>query len=913
MEALRPEDPRQLGPYRLRARLGEGGMGEVFLGVSPSGLRAAVKTVRPEFAHDPGFRDRFRREIAAARRVDSAWTAPIAEADPDASPPWFATEFLTGIPLNQAVAAHGPLPERAVRVLAAQLVEALMAIHRAGLVHRDLKPSNVILGRDRPRVIDFGISRAMDFATHALTSTGGTVGSPGYMSPEQASGNEVDQRSDVFSLGGVLVYAATGRPPFGGTPQNAMALLYQIIQGEPNLDAVPAGLRDLVVDCLAKDPANRPTPDEILRRSIGDADVADAAAGGAWLPPTLAAELIRRQNSDPADSLPPLPGTAAISPATLGANAGELPLTRAQYAHDAVTDVLPPPPGTRMYGDPGTSAQTHLIPGPEAAAPRRSGPSRRGFLIGGAVLGVTTIGAGTGWFLSRDSDDPAALAWSLPFGQVEQAGSLVVGDALYVVAQGADDKKSKAVGSGAVIAVNRKSGRTRWQKGTAARWVGTPLAASGGGKDKKEAKVFVLSWTDKDSSKYDARVHTLYAFDAVTGDVAWQKEFRAVTVQMPQQVTDVLCLGVGVASDRTDDQGTAKVVALDPHTGSEKWVVPLPSTHCHPTPASADPDRVLIACQPESSSDTAVVFALKPGTGDRIWAWAAPEEQWCWPVLAVPERGLAYLRSGTKSGSGYEENRTLVALRLDGPDDRRQAWRKTDLASGWGPRLEFDPGGNVVVAVTSGDDSESTVIQPWVHAFDAVSGGQRWFWNPEELQLSEPTIADSMLYVACWPSEKQSNTEQTTATSTPTATPSMPPGGYKKHGLVLAFDIPSGQERWRRELPGPGTVTTPQVVGDTVCVAVSGVGGARALAIGLNRKDGKVRWSGELTASFASGAAGADGLFHAVSAPGPEAADKTAVIAAFRTSSTQQAPGTAGRIPSGTGTPAAPTGATPTG
>jgi serine/threonine protein kinase len=400
MEALRPEDPRRLGPYRLRGRLGEGGMGEVFLGVSPSGLRAAVKTVRPQFAHDPGFRDRFRREVAAARRVDSAWTAPIAEADPDSDPPWLATEYLTGMPLSDAVAAHGPLPERAVRVLAAQLVEALMAIHRAGLVHRDLKPSNVILGRDRPRVIDFGISRAMDFATHSLTSTGGTVGSPAYMSPEQASSGEVDQRTDIFALGGVLVYAATGHAPFGTAPQNAMQLLFQIIHGEPRLDDVPDALRGLIADCLAKDPDARPGLTDILHRTVGDEDLVNAS-GGAWLPPALAAELLRRQNADPAEGLPDAgSGGIPTRPGAHGIDNDELPSTRAHNGSEGVTDVLAPPApangGTALTAAlppprPATSPTAHLTaviaPPAGPADPRRRGISRRRLLIVRAAAG----------------------------------------------------------------------------------------------------------------------------------------------------------------------------------------------------------------------------------------------------------------------------------------------------------------------------------------------------------------------------------------------------------------------------------------------------------------------------------------------------------------------------------------------
>jgi hypothetical protein len=254
VEPLAAGDPRQVGGYRLRARLGAGGMGQVFLGYSPAGRAVAVKVIHRQLAADPEFRTRFRREVAAARAVSGAYTAPVTAAGPDDDPPWLATVFVPGPSLAEAVAAAGPFPAVSVWKLAAGLVEALQAVHSCGLVHRDLKPANVLLALDGPRVIDFGISRALEKT--AMTTTGLVVGTPSYMSPEQAQGARVGPPSDVFSLGCVIVFAATGRGPFGGGPQASM--LYRVVHAEPALGEVPGGLRELAAACLAKAPADRP-------------------------------------------------------------------------------------------------------------------------------------------------------------------------------------------------------------------------------------------------------------------------------------------------------------------------------------------------------------------------------------------------------------------------------------------------------------------------------------------------------------------------------------------------------------------------------------------------------------------------------------------------------------------------------
>jgi hypothetical protein len=254
MEALSGNDPPAVGEFQLRARLGAGGMGRVYLGYSPAGRAVAIKVVHPELARDAEFRQRFGREVAAARAVSGMYTAPVVAAGLDDDPPWLATAFVPGPSLADVIARHGPLPEQAVWRLAAGLAEALRAVHACSLVHRDLKPANVLLAADGPHVIDFGISRA--FEGTSVTADGMMVGTPGYMSPEQAEGAQAGPASDVFSLGCVLAYAATGNAPFGGG--SAASVLYRVVTAQPDLTGIPGPLRDVISACLSKDPSRRP-------------------------------------------------------------------------------------------------------------------------------------------------------------------------------------------------------------------------------------------------------------------------------------------------------------------------------------------------------------------------------------------------------------------------------------------------------------------------------------------------------------------------------------------------------------------------------------------------------------------------------------------------------------------------------
>jgi hypothetical protein len=366
MEPLSASDPRAVGEFQLRARLGAGGMGQVYLGVSLAGRAVAVKVVHPGLARDPEFTRRFAREVAAARAVGGVYTAPVVAAGLSDDPPWLATAFVPGPSLSELVTTHGPLPEAAVWRLAAGLAEALAAVHACGLIHRDLKPANVLLAADGPYLIDFGISRALEgtaLAGTALTAVGTVVGTPGYMSPEQAEGAAAGPPSDVFSLGALLAFAATGKAPFGGG--SAAAVLYRVVTGQPDLAGVPAQLRELISGCMAKNPAQRPALAD-LRATISPTMISSTGPG--------------RPHASPM-SFWPAPVAQVISAATVadaehGIRAPQAAATTRWPAPAPDADVL----AAYRYGQlpPGRQQQPPPLP-----LPLR--PTRRGMAVRGAA------------------------------------------------------------------------------------------------------------------------------------------------------------------------------------------------------------------------------------------------------------------------------------------------------------------------------------------------------------------------------------------------------------------------------------------------------------------------------------------------------------------------------------------------
>ncbi|MGW5799180.1 protein kinase domain-containing protein [Streptomyces bacillaris] len=377
MEGIRPlvaGDPDRIGPYPLLGRLGAGGMGRVYLARSAGGRTVAVKVVHEEHISSGEFRARFRREIETARRVGGRYTAPVLDADPDADRPWVATGYVPGPSLEQAVREHGQLPADSVRALAEGLLRALRGIHAAGIVHRDLKPSNVLLTVDGPRVIDFGIARALQVSVESLlTSTGMVIGSPGFMAPEQILGEETGTGADVFALGCVLMYAATGQLPFGNGASNQHAVMYRIVESAPDLTGVgDAPLRELIGRCLTKKPAERPGV-EVLLADIGTSESPGAALrGGAWLPPQLLARLAR-QAAVLLDADVPGAEVAGASGAGAAGAAGAAGVVEASLARPdvATADLRPEPVGGAEVGaggEPVRDPRAEAGPVPEAGA-----------------------------------------------------------------------------------------------------------------------------------------------------------------------------------------------------------------------------------------------------------------------------------------------------------------------------------------------------------------------------------------------------------------------------------------------------------------------------------------------------------------------------------------------------------------
>ncbi|MFH9178031.1 serine/threonine-protein kinase [Streptomyces albogriseolus] len=427
MDQLGIGDPQTIGGYRLLARLGAGGMGQVYLARSDRGRTVAVKLVREELARQEEFRARFRQEVRAARQVGGHWTAPVLDADTEAAVPWVATGYVAGPSLQQVVGHdHGALPERSVRILGAGLAHALKDIHAAGIIHRDLKPSNVLVTIDGPRVIDFGIARALETVTDGgLTRTGALVGSPGFMAPEQVRGDRITPACDVFCLGSVLAYAATGALPFGTANSGVHALMFRIAQEEPDLTQVPEGLADLVRACLRKDPAARPTLDEVLARTGAEDTVADGRSRDPWLPGALVAQLGRHavRLLDAED--PEAPGPGGPGPGEPG---GDAPAEHARAADDGAA---PPPdaPAPPPPGQPGVNHLPTVVVGQGGDPAPPPGPAPGGDGYGAGAYGAGAYGGGA---YGHPRQHPQPPAYGYPYGGHGASGTPPYGPPPYV-------------------------------------------------------------------------------------------------------------------------------------------------------------------------------------------------------------------------------------------------------------------------------------------------------------------------------------------------------------------------------------------------------------------------------------------------------------------------------------------------
>lgn len=722
----------KLGGYRLVALLGEGGMGRVHLARAASGRLVAVKTVHEHLAADQRFRERFRREAAAARSVAGPFTAAVLAADPEAVCPWLATEFCTGPTLGGAVAALGPLPSGELAALGAALAEAIAAVHAAGLVHRDLKPANIVVTRDGPMVIDFGIARTA--AEESLTDSGEVVGSPGFIAPELLTGTgEPGPAVDVFALGALLAYAATGRPPFGTGPVHQV--LYRTMHGPADLDGPAetlgardgaAGWRELLGSCLSQEPGERPTVAEVL------ATCAAWTEGDPWWEREAVSGLIRRREEEVAALVANAPEATTTTTATTTATAA------ADSRADEPADAVPAPRDATVPRLP--DATLPLAPGAGAATVVSGGPgaSRRRFLRWGG----------------------AALAGGAAVGTVAWLSSLT----------GRDGEDADAGGSGTPGPYTR--GRALWTRdiGDALpmRYGEALYLRAGDGLTRLDPRTGVVAWShpvDGDITDVvlgDELVHVLSnrlsfsteiaALDAATGVAKWSADPMVNNPRRPLELRgagptvavdgnrsalavaeDVLCV-VTYASystaweRRTNRESPWRAYGYDPRTGASLWF--HQGARAEVAALRRTDDRIGVAARTVSATPATpgenadgsgtdgplTVLRAADGTLEREIPGGA-----AYPESYLGSRGVRYYATG-----GH-----LKAVDLS---TRRTRWTR-DLSEG-----ETD---DTTITPTAAAGLVHTATYDTTKALDADTGRTRWSRAGTGLPL---VVADGLVY-----------------------------------------------------------------------------------------------------------------------------------------------------------------------
>ncbi|MEU3215802.1 PQQ-binding-like beta-propeller repeat protein [Streptomyces sp. NPDC006971] len=565
--SLRGGDPVEIGGYPLEARLGSGGMGTVFLARTSSGRPVAIKLIHQQFAEDDEFRIRFRQEVAAARRVSGAFTAAVVDAAPEAEQPWMATTYIEGPTLAQHIAKNGPLNGAELRRLAIGLAEALRDIHRVGVVHRDLKPSNVVLSPEGPRVIDFGISRAVDQQT--LTMTGRVIGTPPFMSPEQLQAPRgVGPRSDVFSLGTLLVYSATGRGPFDADSPYMTA--YQVVHEEPSLGAVPAALRTVVELCLDKEPKGRPSADELLvllRDLPADLGATDANGVGAGCTRDM---ITQHHFATPETPAPSAPTTAPAGP---GAGSTGTPVGRRLR---------------RRWRPVLAAAVAVAAIGGGAAALKAGG-------FGGNSGGDEGNGVATPGAALPDGFEP----WR----RTVQGGREDIPDELRCVARG----DALFCGGGGVVAtrIRAMDGSRVWT----AKSPGVPVQGMhmvGATDDTVLGYRFAAQDAPQDPPS------EVVAIDADTGRELWSVPSGAQSRAVTGRTQDAVVVGSAVV---TVDASNSRFEARDAHSGEVTWTTSFPAgTQCAPVPVGP---QLFAMCATDTEMDALEVRHPTLRTVDR--------------------------------------------------------------------------------------------------------------------------------------------------------------------------------------------------------------------------------------------------------------------------------------------------------
>ncbi|GGX89555.1 serine/threonine-protein kinase [Streptomyces anandii] len=715
VDQLTQHDPRRIGPFEVLGRLGAGGMGLVYLARSASGRRVAIKTVRTELAEDQLFRVRFTREVEAARAVSGFYTAAVVDADPRAAVPWLATAYVPAPSLEEIVTECGPLPVQAVRWLAAGVAEALQSIHGAGLVHRDLKPSNVLVVEDGPRVIDFGIASGV--SNTRLTMTNVAVGTPAYMSPEQAKDSRsVTGASDVFSLGSMLVFAATGHPPFHGA--NPVETVFMLLREGPDLEGLPDELRPLIESCMQMDVPGRPTPADLqaqLAPHLFGSGSDDSGTASAWLPERAVGLIESRRGGRPAGR--PAPGPRS----------GGRPQVPPPPSHDPV--VPAPPVPVPAGGDSGpvrlAGAQVPIGPGPRVADARaaavKAPPPEAGLAatwsrprpgVNGADPALTAAPAvppetASGWrpWRFRMSND----VWGTPS---------VAGDLVYVtsfevhaldVATGRrrfktrDVAWSMAVADGRVhasdgptlFALDAREGSDLWRVQT-------------------DAWVYSLK-ADRGTVVTGTRGGGVQAWEAAGGQKLWEISGCQSDFESPEAGPAVHDGTVYVWQD-------ARLRALEARTGEERWSYPIgDAASCGGVPVrlTPAPDGYVYV-----SAGTRVV-ALDIASGRVRWHFEAPAVFLCPPAFAP---GPAVTGGGI-----YLADYLGTVYALDATDGRDR-WRIATES-----RASIDPvlvaAGHVHVGSGKG-----------LYTLDAVTGTPKWRFQSGGEIVGSPAVAEGRIH-----------------------------------------------------------------------------------------------------------------------------------------------------------------------
>ncbi|MGY0059191.1 protein kinase domain-containing protein [Streptomyces sp. LZ34] len=757
MDDLLPTDPDRIGPYILEGRLGAGGMGQVYLGRSPGGRHVAVKVIRPEHARNPQFRRRFTREVEAARRVGGFHTAQVIAADPDAASPWLATAYVPGPSLHEVVTTDGPLTPDALRALGAGLAEGLAAIHECGLVHRDLKPSNVIMATDGPRIIDFGIARSADAS--ALTSLGVVIGTFAFMSPEQVRADQAGPASDVFSLGAVLGFAATGRGPFDA--ETIPAIVHRIISEQPRLGDLSGPLRDTVEACLAKEPDERPEIADVLaalaRGSQHRAEASDRSDGQSshnghgTVMDTTAPVPFAALDTEPAVQVPTAADqTDAARPsrrAVLGMAGGAAVLVGGGVIAATRFGGNGNGGGGGGGGGKNTGSAPKIGDVAEARPLWRSSVPRIDSLIAydGGVL----------WMGSRpDSDESAEAVWSfdtagntrwrLPLLGLDVLGTrgvcagVIREGMLYLGAGGPLPVDAASDVDAQVVAVDLARGKRTWSAAVAPHpyYIGS---ISGG----RDGIVYATGSTVERGT-----FNMVWAVDTASRRKIWEREVTKSegfgTVVVPRSGDRVFHL---MSTYGSGQQARLQVLNARKN-GAPGWTVPLPE-------AMGDVSQLPNLCPAGGTLVYAAdrLTAFDPATGVRIWTKRQPANGYGgFGIPAANANGSqVFVTTQTEDAAG----RTTLTLHALDPRSGDEKWRSSVIPEGKVGLVNLlvaDSTVYVLVGQRIASDvgyyyePDDDYRWPFIWAVNAANGKSRWRYTPSE--TFEAAAGFGRLYVA---------------------------------------------------------------------------------------------------------------------------------------------------------------------